>query len=85
MFIGMGWRKYPSLWISQWWRCLGGGIFDELGPQTKHSNAKEDDEELTCEDEENGGDGEGLIMEDKAMHYSETFLMLWNYLKVYAI
>ena len=38
----------------------------ELGPQTKHSSAKEDDEELSSEDEEDGGGGQELIMEDHA-------------------
>ena len=39
---------------------MEGGIFSELGPQTKHSNAKEDYEGLSSEDEEDGGDGREL-------------------------
>ena len=37
-----------------------------LGSQTKHLNTKRDDEDLSSEDEEDGDDGERLIMEGNA-------------------
>ena len=34
------------------------GFFLELASQTRHSNAKEDDKDLSSKNEEDGGDGE---------------------------